>query len=273
MRVQIVVTAILGVLLMSSSPSDAQGQFTCDPLPPDEFGVPCHLVGTFFDVELETVIDDVVVTRTGDSGWKKATACNCIAVPFGDPLWVESCPDVTFRESATTEWCWGVSGSISAEGRIALLNRLFGEIGLGVEIGGELSDCDSVTLEHELDIERRNCFDNFARILKFKREVTGRRTEAKVVKQWVCTFPDGDQIGVITNCGVSTVEASASTEVVDFQFAPHPPSCHGPDVGDPDPFDGQRLEPCFNCETLGVDGIVGCPDAGPELCCGRFGSS
>ena len=204
--------------------------------------------------------DPITVDKVGE--WFTVAPCNC-----GVLLCSQLRPCLPSMRTSTVEnqFCWEVTGGVSAEIKFGLIARLFGELGVSVNIGGKISGCKKWIESFQFPITPSNCFREFTREISTLTTLHGIVTHYPRECRWIKygnRLPDGTwepdiELGW-TAC--TTTVSEGEVEVAGgqgTQNAPRPAECGGT-WNEPEEFGYKRAEPC--CQPLCVipPGEVSC---------------
>lgn len=197
-----------------------------------------------FSTDVEWMTDPVVTHDVRKGSWIGEDACNCHYVPCD--MRNHPCVPQSQGHHVSNEICWGVGGSITVEGKTALLARLFLELGVSVTVNANFQHCHVWGESFTFTVQMSDCFRNFARATWIESTATGQMLHAESItvlrKEGE---PDRQHL-----CGLS-VRANADVNMKgdrDIQRPPYPERYGGPSLPEPDRYDGKRAMPC--CHLL-----------------------
>lgn len=206
----------------------ADGQYPCD-----LFGIDFARIAGPLGPKTTYEIGEVV-TIEGETEHRMFDSSFCAFVPNCDLIPPPDVYEVT--EEVEKNICWGVNGTVTAEGKTGLLTKLVGELNVSVEVGGELSGCRVIRERATYTLHIPLCFDTEVWEEYGTATVSGTVTESTGGLVFEC------------NCDLSGWQ---SFEVY------CPPNTQGAGSANTITFTRNRKvnTPC-------------CEDSGPEPCCG-----
>ena len=201
--------------------------------------------------EVVAPIENIVHT-TKKSQWYTIDAYACTVVPCGT---LEYPGPITWQQVTRERTCWGVSGSVSASAKAGLLTKLFTDLTIAVDFGGEFNKCVEKELRITVPYPQFQCFPTHLREVWTRGTHFGNVNEADEAWRW--TRSNGEEI--LTYCNLKTASGDASDDT-GRHLQKAPIACSGDPIYPDDLYDGKRALHC--CDP-------NCDD--PEICCGCTG--
>jgi len=153
--------------------------------------------------------------------------------------------------------CWGVNGSVSASAKAGLLTKLFTDLQIEVEVGGEFNKCVEKEKRITAPFPQFQCYPTHLREVWMRGTHFGNVNEADEAWRW--TRANGEE--TYTYCGLKTAAGDAFDEA-GWHLQKAPIACSGDPIFPDDIYDGKRA---LHCCDPACDG--------PDVCCGCSGGN